>query len=467
MKKSITRKITSFGLAFSLALALAVPVAFSPVIFNDSGAYAQNQAPKTRPKRRPPALNNTTFQRLSKTQDLADAGNIQEAISDAKKVLNIKGINTHEIAVVHRYLFVYYYELEDEASAIKHLKLALAQTNIPYSFEDSIRFALAQLYTVTEQFDLALQELDTWFSYQANPLPNAFYLRAQLKYQMGMKAEKQGNITSSKSSFRSGLTDIERAIDFAVQSEAGIGRESWYVLSMALYYALDEVPKVADILEFLIVRWPRPQYWSQLGAMYSVMDEEAKQLAVMDVGYRLGFLVKENTIVNMAQLYSFHGTPYLGAKVLLKGMEQTWVNDDGETVPVINKNPDNFKILGKSLWQAKEYVEAAPYLEIAAEAEEDGRLYIQLGQIYSTLEDWENTAKAMQNAIDKGDLNREDQAYLYLGQAYFNMNRFEQAERAFRKARKDERSRKSVQGWLQYITYEKGRLKRLAAAGLR
>ena len=464
MKKSIKRNIASAGLAFGLAIAMAVPVTMAPTIFGETEAFAQVQS---RPKRRPPALRNVVFERLSKTQETADAGDIRQAVADAQKILTGRDLNSHEIAVVHRYLFGYYYELEDEKTAIEHLKLALAQENIPYSFEDSIRFALAQLYTATDQFDLALRELNTWFSYQPNPLPNAYYLRAQLSYQMAIKADKAGNKTEARKHFMNGVADVEQAIDMAEQSEVGIGRESWYSLLAAMYYSLENFTKVTEILEFLIIRWPRPQYWSQLGAMYSLMEEEEKQLAVMDVGYRLGFLEKESNIVNMAQLYSFHGTPFLGAKVLLEGMEKTKVDDEGETVPLVDKSPENYKTLGQALLQSRDYADAAPYLEIAAEAEEDGELYIQLGQIYSTLEDWENTAQAMQNAIDKGDLRREDQAYLYLGQAYFNMTRFEQAERAFQQARKDERSRKTVQGWLKFITYEKGRLRRLAAAGLR
>jgi len=163
-------------------------------------------------------------------------------------------------------------------------------------------------------------------------------------------------------------------------------------------------------------------------------------------------------IINMAQLYNLNGAPYLAAKAMENGFA------DGE---LEKGNQKNQKLLGEAWLTSREYERSTVPLNLAARDADDGALYIQLGHVYSTLEDWAKTAQAIQRAINKGDLKRRDQAYLYMGMAYFNMEEFKKAEAAFREARKDERSRRTVNGWLKYITNEKARLVRLANAGLR
>jgi len=123
--------------------------------------------------------------------------------------------------------------------------------------------------------------------------------------------------------------------------------------------------------------------------------------------------------------------------------------------------------LGEAWLTSREYQKSIAPLELAARDADDGELYLQLGFVHSTLEDWAKTTRAIQRGINKGDLKNEGQAYLYLGMAYFNMEEFKKAEDAFNKARRFETNRRTATGWLNYIKNEKVRLIRLADAGLR
>ncbi len=262
-------------------------------------------------------------------------------------------------------------------------------------------------------------------------------------------------------SYRKGIPLVETAIDIAKANPTTEVRENWYELQLVLYYELSDFAKVRDILEVIIVRWPRPRYWVQLSAMYSELEEDKKQLAVMDVAYRLGFVTAETNLVTVAQLYMIPA-PYLSAKVLEKGMR----DDCGEAC-VDKEKAKNQKLLGQAHLNAKDFAKAGKPLSLAAAEEENGNLWFQLGVVYMQIEEWEKAADAIQKAIDKGELRQEGEAYIRLGSAYFNMEQFKKAENAFKAARRFPSVRRNAGGWIDYIDFEKARLRRLAAAGLR
>ncbi|HXV73610.1 MAG TPA: tetratricopeptide repeat protein, partial [Sphingomonadales bacterium] len=126
------------------------------------------------------------------------------------------------------------------------------------------------------------------------------------------------------------------------------------------------------------------------------------------------------------------------------------------------------ELYGQALLAAQEYKASLEPLRKAAAAADkgNGNLYLQLGHVYSTLEDWKGAAEVMRLAIQKG-VDRPDQAYLYMGQAFFNLEDFKRAADAFAQAAKSPNSRRSADSWMSYIDLEQQRIKRLADAGLR
>lgn len=451
----------------AVVLALAGAVAFSfayvvPGAVNLTEVYAQQRDVPERPKRRTPAMSEANYRILQEAQELVDQDKTREALEQVNKLLERRGINEYEEAMAHNYLGFLYYDLGNTQRAIQEYEKVIGNPNVPYSFEDSVKYTLAQIYAIDDQFEKALAMLNDWFRYQENPQLSAYQLKGQIYYQMGQKFEEQGNQARAREYYRLGMEPLEYAISQA-KAEGKEIRENWYQLLTALAYALGDVEKAKDTLEIMIVRWPRPQYWVQLAGMYSELEQYERQLAVMDVAYRLGYIEREQNLLNVAQLYNANSVPYLAARVIEKGFGET--NEEGE--PLIDPtDPDNQETYGLALLYAKEYEEATDPLKKAAQEAEEGDIYLQLGHVYSTLEQWGDAADAMRNAIRKG-VSRPDQAYLYLGQAYFNMENFDRAAEAFREARKNQRSRRSADSWLDYIRAERQRIRRLADAGLR
>ncbi len=457
--------------ALALGAVLCTATLAIPVFNFDNTAYAQERRVKTRPKQSAtPQMSPETFELFERAQEEVEVGNNAGALDLVDSLLARKGLSSYEMAMGYQMRGFVFYQEENYKKAIQEYSKILQLPDIPYGTVDAIRYTVAQLLSIEGDYQRSLQELEEWFSYQPSPNAQAFFFKGQVHYQYGIELEKAGNIAAADKQFKQGIIEVETTINMAKADPNLEILENWYQMDSALYFQLENYAAVRDILEIMIVKWPRPQYWVQLSAMYNELGQFDRQLAVLDVAYRLGFLQKETNIVTIAQLYSINGVPYLAAKALEQNMKPRMV--DGKEVSLVDpKDEKNLILLGQSYLTARDYKKATTPLAKAAEIAPDGKVFLQLGSVYSTLEDWKNASAALQKAIEKKGLDNLDQAYLYLGLAYVNFRQFDKAEEAFKNARrsagpKDEKTPRIVNGWLNYIKAEKARLQRLAAAGI-
>ena len=124
-------------------------------------------------------------------------------------------------------------------------------------------------------------------------------------------------------------TEIEEAIK-SIEADAanlakGPTRENWWLLLRAAYFELEEMDKVKEILERLVVEWSKKEYWTQLSAFYGQDKQEKEQMAAYQTAYHEGFLEKSSEFVQMAQLYLSVEAPYEAATLLQKAMDEDYV----------------------------------------------------------------------------------------------------------------------------------------------
>jgi len=222
--------------------------------------------------------------------------------------------------------------------------------------------------------------------------------------------------------------------------------------------------KVAEILEILAVNWDKPEYWKQLSAAYAELDMREKQLAALEVAYRRGFLDKESELINLAQLYMFHEVPIKAA----------WVLEDGMDREIVEKNGENYATLGQAYLNAAELEKAEDPLRKAAQEkaedplrqaaqmQEDGELWMRLGQVFVEREQWEEAIPSLTNAADSEDLDEPGYAYMLLGQAYFNTAQFDKAVEQFRNATRRDVTEDNARKWIQYTRKEVQRREQLS-----
>ena len=440
------------------ASALSAALLVAPVTASLTGqaVAAEKEESKyaNRKTRKTPAMRLKVGNALGEAQAFAEQENWAEAERVLEEELGRKldTLNSYERAQYYNFKGFLAYSKEQFPQAIAAYNNVLKQENLPPALEDNVIYTMAQLYFVMEDYQKSIDYMNRWMEYQEAPSENALVILGQAYYSLGDK-------NNDASYYRKGIPYIEQAINM-YQEKGKEPKENWYLLLRVMYFELKEYRTVTDILELLVTKWPKKEYWIQLAGMYGELTNEPgmtekqkrelekKQLTVYETAYRQGFLKKESELVNMSQLFLYHEIPYKSSKVLDKAIKEGSVE----------KNKKNWEYLSQAFINGQDYQKALMPLRKAAEQSEDGDLYMRLGQVYMQLDEYENAAKYIGLAIDKGKLKREDTAHVVRGMAYFNLGQLDSARKEFEAARKFERSRKMANKWISYLSKEAKRL---------
>ncbi len=394
-------------------------------------AMAAEKAPAEK-TRKTPALRNEVYEKLAEAQELAEAGKVSEALKVLDALRDSQGrraLNSYELANMYNFYAFVYYQREQYSKTIEAYRNVLKQPDLPIAMESSTFYSLAQLYFVTENYDQAIKYLNDWFEVAENPQADAYVLLAQAYYQA-----KQ---------YDPALRNIEKAMALAKQSGKQ-PKENWFLLQRALYYDKGDMKKVAAVLQELLRRWPKKEYWTQASGIYGELKNEDRQLVALETAYVAGMLEREQELLNMAYLYLGADTPYRAAKVLEQGI-------DKKQIPASSKN---YELLGNALRSSQELERAIPAMARAAELSDSGELWARLANVYLDSDDFAKAAGAAQTALQKGQLRRPDSTRIVLGMAYFGLDKLPEARAQFERAAKDKRSEKMARDWIMYLDNE-------------
>ena len=425
------------------ALLLCGAVALDPVLPGDviSGAVAQDDKPKKdqRETRRTPALRNKVYEKLAEAQTLAEAKDYAGAaviLNDMIAEDGKRALNSYELANVYNLFAFLAYATEDYPQSLRYYEQVIAQPDIPLAMEINTRFTIAQLYFVQEKWQQGIDAMLVWFDLNEKPNAGAYVLLAQGYYQV-----KKYDLA---------LENVETAISMH-EGEGKLPKEQWYNLARFLYFDKEDFDSALDVLNTLIIYYPKKQYWVQASHLYGEKKEEQKQLALMEAAYEQGFLDRSSELVTMAYLYLNAEAPYYAGSVIEQGFKDELVDDKSK----------NYELGGSAWAQAREVAKSIPMMEKAAAKSDEGELYVRLGNVYLDGDQFAKAADSVNKGLKKGGVKRPDQARLVLGMAYFNLGEYNKARKAFRDAGKDDRSEKYARQWIAYVSSEEERQREL------
>lgn len=390
-----------------------------------------------RETRRTPALSNAVYEKLAEVQTLIEEKKYQQAISALNAMTGGKNtLNSYELANIYNLYAFAYYSQENYDKALEYYKRVIAQPDIPEAMEVGTKYTVAQLFFVQERWQEGINMLQEWVKTQQDVNADVYVLFAQAYYQLEQ--------------YDRALQNMERAVQMT-RSEGKKPKEQWLVLLRYLYYEKNDFAKAVAVLEELVTLYPKRDYWLQLSQMYGETQQERKQLAAVDVVYVTGQMDKEQELVTLAYLYLSQEVPFKAARILEQGLEKKQIKPTSK----------NLELLANAWRAAQETKKAIPVMEEAAQMSDRGELWATLGNIYLDNEENKKAIDAVQAALRKGGLRRQDNAYLVLGMAYFNTKQYDQARKAFNQASKDKRSAKYAEQWLDFIDKELEREKSL------
>ena len=412
-----------------------------------SEAVAQDKPKKdTRETRRTPALRNKVYERLAEAQTLAEAKDYAGASAILNDMISEDGkqaLNSYELANVYNLHAFLSYANENYPQSLRYYEQVIAQPDIPLAMEINTRFTIAQLYFVQEKWQQGIDALLMWFEMNEKPNAGAYVLLAQGYYQVKR--------------YDMALDNVETAIAMH-EGEGKLPKEQWYNLARFLYFDKEDFDSALDVLNTLIIYYPKKQYWVQASHLYGEKKDEPRQLALMEAAYEQGFLDRSSELVTMAYLYLNAEAPYYAGSVIQKGFADELVEDKSK----------NYELAGSAWAQAREVAKSIPMMEKAAAKSEEGELYVRLGNVYLDGDQFQKSADSIIKGLNKGGVKRPDQARLALGMAYFNLGDYDEARKAFRAAGKDgasrkewQRSQQMAQQWIAYVTSEEDRQREL------
>lgn len=391
-------------------------------------------------RKRTPALREQVYSQLSRAQQLADGGDIQGGLAVLATVESkLKSMNSYERAMLWNFYGFMHYGQDDIATAIRYFSKVVEEDPIPDALLQGTLFSLAQLALGQERYQDSLDYLAKWQQVVGGePQAKALVLRAQALYQMKRYDEALSPI----------LAAIE-ANDKAGQRPD----ENWYVLARAIYFELDQIDRVAEILVQMIKHYNKAEYWVQLAGVYAQLGEDKKQLAVLEAAQVQGFLTKGQDILNLAQAYFVNDVPYKAAVTLAQAIADEKVE----------ANLRNLKLLAQSWVAARETDKAVAALSQAAALSNDGELDAQRAQVLLNAERNDEAIQAAQQALEKGGLKQPGNMHLVIGMAALNKADYNVALKAFAAAKQFDEVRRTASQWERYADAEKEQAERIEA----
>ena len=395
--------------------------------------WAQEGEQEEQKTRRSEALSEKVHRRLSKAQEALEVKDYATAEMLLREITELRNLSPYERAQTNNFYGFVYLDKEDFPGAIGAFQRVI-QSGGPDVISAGLYYGtirtLAQLYMQVENYTEAVKFSRQWIDSQENPQPKDYMLLAMAHFLLEQ--------------WREALDVANIAIETAQAAGLEV-EENWWRYVLAAHWELEEFPEALEISKILLSQWPKKNYWMQLQGLYSIVEDEPRQLAALWSCYDQGLLDKNNEMANLASLLMLLENPYRAAVVMEEGLE----ND------VIEATATNYRILAQAWQLAREDRKALGPLRKAAESEENvddkGDLYVRLAETYNALSEYDECVTAARQALREGELKSEGRTYLLLGQCLFELDEFDEASDAFSRAARDSDTRRSATGWQNYL----------------
>lgn len=433
------QKIATYGALALVLMTMPALVSNTGVNLGSLAVAAEDDRPKSKyaekKTKRVQAMSPAFAKKFQKIDEAAQAGNLPEMKVGLDEITqDMDRYSEYEQATTWNYLAYYYYEVEDLKAALNaYQKVVSFYEYLTDAFVARTLYSIAQLHYLQEDYRKAIDAMYEWMDVTENVTPESKMLLCQAHYQVG--------------EFDQSLRWVEEAIaDY--QSEGKVPKENWWRIQRAIYYDKKNMPKVAEILETMVVYYPKARYWRQLGGIYSELGRDLDTLVAYDVLHIQNLLEKDMHLRNLAHMYLGAEVPYKAAQIIEWGMKKGYIEESVK----------DLKMLAEALYQANEVKRSIPIMERAAKMSDDGVLMERLAGMYYNDDQYKEAIDAANEARRKGGLKRPGGNYMYEGMALASLERYSEAEKVFRKAAEYEKSKKAAQGWIKYVQNEKRRL---------
>ena len=433
---------------------------------------AQSQTDNKKPikYKKARALQTSTAKKMAKVYDaiemVDEKGEPAADMETVKSILtellnNRENLKSYDRSVMWNAWAYVYMEEKKYTQAMDAYTRLINEPEVTIGLRVGALLSLAQLNMVEKNYDKGIELILQWMSEVEKVTAQSYSLLGQAYFQTG--------------DYNKSLSAMETAVSMA-EEEGYKPRENWYVILAACIGELkkdigekESLLRQIGIYEILVNLYPKKLYFIQLGGSYGQLGREKDYMITLKTAYQKDFLDKESEYLALSQLLLLNKNPYWAAEVLVSGQKKmvTIVDDktkEEKIVPVVKDTEKNLKLLADSWRMAQEIDKAIPVLEKAAKISKDGKSYVLLGNLYLSEDRVDKAVEAIKKGLEKGKITKLSEVYLTLGQAYFELQKFDEAKKNFRIAARDKEKKIKTQAnnWIKYTENEEIRVKNLA-----
>ena len=401
-----------------------------------TNAYAQEEDGQSgQATKKVTGISAKTFEKFAKAQELLEATDFPGTLKVLEGIKNKKKLSSTEAVQLYQFYGIVYFTMEDYPKSINAFETMLKQEGMEPRQQADTLYTLAQLRFTVEDWQGAIDTMKRWFAIVENPPSDPFILLASAHYSLEQYDEM--------------IPAVEKAMEVA-RSRGKEVKEQWWLLLRVAYYEKNDIPKVTEVLEVLVVNWPKKEYWTMLSGMYGELNKEDRQLGAYESAYDQDLLSRSSEIVTFAQLLMQAEVSYKAARALEKGLA-----DD-----IVEKNANNYRLLSQAWQMSAEYEKAIPALKKAAATSDDGELDVRLASSYLNLGRHDECISSADTAL-KRKLERPAIAHELRAMCLIELEKYEESKKAFRLAAKDEKIQKRARNWIKFIESEQSRISQL------
>ena len=372
-----------------------------------------------------PTVSAAAHKVLTEAQALIGKHKSREAIEKLGALLPTLAEEPYALAVTHQVMGYAYSDQDDYRHAIESFKKALSYKALPDEVTHDLTYNVAQLLVHLEAYQEGLGYLEEWLRHERDPKLDAVKLAATAHFQLHR--------------YEAAVPYLEKVLARQRPPE-----EAWYQMLLACHFERNQYQAAVGLLETMVKTWPeRRDYWLQWSGAYQRLDQNHQALAVLELAERRA-LLGEAERLQLVRLYAYLDMPYQAAGFLSAKIEQG----------AIKANLDVWDLLAHSWAHAQEKQRAVRALEHAARLASDGNRYLQIAQLLFDLRDWNGAVQAVDNALQKGDIEQAGTAHLLLGIASHYRGDEKRCFHALEQAQRYKDTKAQADSWLEKLRGE-------------
>jgi tetratricopeptide (TPR) repeat protein len=368
-------------------------------------------------------MSEAVYNHLSTAQELMSvdsAGALDELESLEKMRLN--GYERALVMQTYGYVFM---QGDDPSLAINYFERCLELDTLPDAAQQGMLFSLAMLYGGEDRWQESLDTAIRWFRYEAEPKAEAYVLVAQVQMQLGNPDLA--------------LPYIRRAIQAAQTPH-----EQWYLLELSILLGQDRYADAVELLRTMISHWPdKAKYWEIMSGLYMELENDEQALTTLMLAYRHGLVTEERKLLVIVRMNLYQEIPEVAGQII-----DTEIGNGR-----IEATEKNLKLALTAWSAAKEFDLAIATIDRLALLSDDGNYYIDKAMLLTEKGDWQGTLTAASLGVEKGGLDRPGEAHMLMGTAYYELEQFQEALKAFKQAEAvgSKNVKRNAETWIRFV----------------